>query len=116
MNGNPTLSKDRLTKVRNGVYFSRDERAPKKGVPIGFGIGSDCVVLFEREFIAVVEHTTRKGVSQSTKHDVSYGTWYIGRVQIIRKKDGNRVFITLSTVIFWIGMKVIIFNVVGTIE
>ena len=32
LNGNPTLSKDRLTKVRNGVYFRRDEYAPKKGV------------------------------------------------------------------------------------
>ncbi len=92
LNGNPTLSKDRLTKVRNGVYFKRDERAPKKGVAIGFGIGSDCAVLFERESIAVSERTTRKGVSQSTKHDISCGTWYIGRVQRMRKKDGNRVF------------------------
>ena len=25
LNGNLTLSKDRLTKVRNGVYFNRDE-------------------------------------------------------------------------------------------
>ena len=50
------------------------------------------MVLFESESIAIVEHTTRKGVSQSTKHDASCGTWYIGRVQRIRKKDGNRVF------------------------
>ena len=84
--------KDRLTKVRNGVYFRRDERPPRKGVAIGFGIGSDCVVLFESESIAVVECTRRKGVSQSTKHGVSCGTWYIGRVQRIRKKDANRVF------------------------
>jgi hypothetical protein len=63
LNGNPTLSKDRLTKVRNGVYFRRDERAPKKGVSIGFGIGSDCAVLFESESIPVVERATRKGVS-----------------------------------------------------
>ena len=33
-----------------------------------------------------------KGVSQSTKEGVSYVTWYIGRVQKICKKDGNRVF------------------------
>ena len=45
-----------------------------------------------RESIVVAEPTTRKFVSQSTKHDVSCGTWYIGRVQRIRKKDANRVF------------------------
>ena len=28
LNGNPTLSKDRLTKVRNGVYFRQDGKAP----------------------------------------------------------------------------------------
>ena len=49
-------------------------------------------MLFESESIAVAERTTRKGVSQSTKYDISSGTWYIGRVQRIRKKDGNRVF------------------------
>ena len=50
------------------------------------------MVLFESESITVAERTTRKGVSQSTKHVISSGTWYIGRVQRIRKKDGNRVF------------------------
>ena len=75
LNGNPTLSKYRLTKLRNGVYFRRDERAPKKGVVIGFGIGLDCVVLLESESIVVAERTRRKGVSQSTKHGVSCGTW-----------------------------------------
>ena len=44
LNINTTLSKYILIKVRNGVYFRRDERAPKKGVAIGFGIGLDCVV------------------------------------------------------------------------
>ena len=42
--------------------------------------------------VELVECNIRKGVSQSTKHDVSSGTWYIGRVQRIRKKDGNMVF------------------------
>ena len=92
LNGNLKLSKDILTKVRNGVYFRRYESPPKKGVAIGFGIGSDCTMLFESEDIVVAERTTRKGVSQSTKHGVSCGTWYIWRVQGIRKKDGKRVF------------------------
>ena len=53
LNGNPTLSKDILTKVRNGVYLGRDESPPQKGVAIGFGIGSNCVVLFVSESIVV---------------------------------------------------------------
>ena len=83
LNGNATLSKDRLIRVRNGVYFRRDERASKKGASIGFGIGLDCGVLFERNSIPADEHATRKGVSQSTKEGVSCGTWYIRRVQRI---------------------------------
>ena len=116
LNGNSTLSKNRLTKVRNGVYFRRDERAPKKGVAIGSGIGSNCAVLFESNSIVVSERTTRKDVSQSTKHDISSGTWYIGRVQRIRKKDGNRVFDYQMALIFWIGLKMLSFNVVGIVE
>jgi hypothetical protein len=49
-------------------------------------------VYFESDSISVIEHATRKGVSQSIKHGVYCGTWYIGRVQRIRNKDGNRVF------------------------
>ena len=54
--------------MRNGVYFRRDERAPKKGVAIGFGFGSDCAVSFETDSIDVDERNTRKGVSEITKH------------------------------------------------
>ena len=72
--------------------------------------------VFESESIVVDGCTRRKGVSQSTNDDVSCGTWYIGRVQRIRKKDGNRVFDYLMTLIYWIGLKVLSFNVVGIIE
>ena len=34
---------------------------------------------FENESIAIDERTRRKGVSESKKHGVSCGTWYIGR-------------------------------------
>jgi len=94
LNGNLTLSKDRLTKARNGVYFRQDGKAPQKGVSIGFGIGSDCGVLFESNSISTTERTGRKGVPQSTKQGISCGTWYIGRVQRIREKDGNMVLDT----------------------
>ena len=92
LNRNLTLSKDRLTKLRNRVYFRQYERDPKKGVSINFGIGPDCTELFERNSIPITKCTTRKGVSQSTKKGVSYGNVYIVRVQIIQNKDGNRVF------------------------
>ena len=49
-------------------------------------------MLFESNSIPPTECTTRKGVPRSTKQGVSCGTWYIRRVQIIRKKVGNRVF------------------------
>lgn len=74
LNGNPTLSKDRLTQVRNRVYFRRDERALVKGVSISFGIGSDCGVLFESNSMPPSECAIRKGFSQSKRQGVSCGT------------------------------------------
>lgn len=81
-----------MTKVRKGVYFRRYERASVKGVSIIFGIGLDCRVLFERNSILPSERATRKDVSRSTRQGVSCGTYYIGRVKRIQRKDGNRVF------------------------
>ena len=49
-------------------------------------------MLFESNSSPPTECTVRKGVCRSTKQGVSCGTWYIGRVQRIRKKDGNGVF------------------------
>ena len=92
LNGNLTLSKGKLTKVTNGVYLRWDGKTPQKGVSIGFGIGSDCGVLFESNWILPTERIGRKGVPRSTRQGVSCGTWFIGRVQRIREKDGNRVF------------------------
>lgn len=56
LNENLTLSKDRLTKVRNGVYFRQDGKAPQKVVSIGF----------ESNSIPPTECTARKSVPQST--------------------------------------------------
>ena len=44
------------------------------------------------------ESNRREGVSKSTKHGVSCGTWYIGRVQRIIKNDGNKVFDCLNDI------------------
>jgi len=100
LNGNLTLSKDRLTKVRNWVYFRRDGKAPQKGVSIGFGIGSDCGVLYESNSIPPTKHTARKGVPRSTTQGVSCEIWYIGRVQRRRMVIG--CLITIMTLTFWI--------------
>lgn len=44
LNGNPTLSKDRLTRVKSGVYFSFEMKSkPQNSTCIG--IGYDCAVL-----------------------------------------------------------------------
>ena len=92
LNGNQTLSKDRLTKMRSGVYFRGYGKTLQNGVSIGFGIGLDCGVLLENNSIPPIERTARKGVPRSKKQGVSCRMWYNGRVQIIRKKNGNRVF------------------------
>jgi hypothetical protein len=49
LNGNPYLSKDRLTRVRNFVYFNNAEEylsAASSSTTILLGLGSDCGVMF----------------------------------------------------------------------
>jgi hypothetical protein len=56
-------------------------------------------VLLESKSISVIECDTRKGVS-STKQGVSFGIWYIGKIQIIRRMVIG-YFITIMTLIFF---------------
>ncbi|KAL3680822.1 hypothetical protein R1sor_023778 [Riccia sorocarpa] len=46
--GNPTLSKDRLTRIKQSIYFNGVKPKPKQeGVPVCImNIGSDCAVMF----------------------------------------------------------------------
>jgi hypothetical protein len=49
LNGNPFLSKDRLTRVRNSIYFNNSEdylSAALSSTAMLFGVGSDCGVYF----------------------------------------------------------------------
>ncbi|KAL3684793.1 hypothetical protein R1sor_002815 [Riccia sorocarpa] len=49
--GNPTLSKDRLTRIKQSIYFNGVKQRPRvDGVPVCIlDIGSDCAVLFDSE-------------------------------------------------------------------
>lgn len=49
LNGNPFLSKDHLTRIKNSVYFNNAEEymsAAKSSTTCLLGLGSDCRVLF----------------------------------------------------------------------
>ncbi|KAL2609282.1 hypothetical protein R1flu_027855 [Riccia fluitans] len=47
--GNPTLSKDRLTRIKQSVYFNGVKPKPRvDGIPLCImDVGSDCTVLFD---------------------------------------------------------------------
>ena len=93
LNGNSTLSKDRLTRVRQGVYFSHESKQQSSSNANFFGIGSDCVVYFvdDTQGQASTKHLKRNGKPTSLNQmDVSQGTWYLGRVQKMRMKVGGR--------------------------
>ena len=62
LNGNPTLSKDRLTRVREGVFYSCENANDfLNGNGNLIGIGLDCVVFFTEEVNST--RPKRKGIS-----------------------------------------------------
>ncbi|KAL3678263.1 hypothetical protein R1sor_021219 [Riccia sorocarpa] len=85
--GNPTLSKDRLTRIKQSIYFNGVKPKPRQeGVPVCImNIGSDCVVLFNT---VTNQRSTRakKGRRATTE---TREVW-IGRVQKIRRKYNGR--------------------------
>lgn len=70
LNGNPTLSKDRLTRVKSGIYFSFDKKT-KFQTGTCLVIGSDCAVLFERSSSKDNAKCKRKGKLASTSQGVA---------------------------------------------
>ena len=84
LNGNPTLSKDRLTRVREGVFYSCENANDfLNGNGNLIGIGSDCAVFFTEEDVNLTR-PKRKGISNENV------VWYLGRVQRMRRKIGNK--------------------------
>ncbi|MCO5547161.1 hypothetical protein L7F22_000604 [Adiantum nelumboides] len=87
LNGNPTLSKDRLTRVKGGVYDTFDKKVTYQSRTF-LVVGSDCDVLFERLPSKEIRRSKVKGKLGSTNEGVSKGTWYLGRIVGMRRKLG----------------------------
>ncbi|MCO5564819.1 hypothetical protein L7F22_018487 [Adiantum nelumboides] len=74
LNGNPTLSKDRLTRVRQGLHYSKKEEAQATSNDNLFGIGLDCIVFFVKE--EKNTKSTRQGKPSSIQRKKkTKGTW-----------------------------------------
>jgi hypothetical protein len=99
LNGNPSLSKDRLTRVRNSIYFNNAEdyfSAASSNSTMLLGLGSDCGVFFLQSAnlntTSVVKAAKRKrccgkkGSPSNISTRGDSGTWWVGRVQKIRKR------------------------------
>ncbi|MCO5575578.1 hypothetical protein L7F22_029380 [Adiantum nelumboides] len=87
LNGNPTLSKDRLTRVKGGVYDTFDKKVTYQSRTC-LVVGSYYAVLFERLPSKEIRRSKVKGKLGSTNEGVSKGTWYLGRVVCMRRKLG----------------------------
>ncbi|KAL3699591.1 hypothetical protein R1sor_017613 [Riccia sorocarpa] len=88
--GNPTLSNDRLTRIKQSIYFNGVKQKPRvEGVPVCIlDEGSDSAVLFDTETAGRSTWSQRRRTANTVSKDV----WIaIGRVQKIRRKyNGKR--------------------------
>lgn len=94
LNGNPFLSKDRLTQIKNSVYFNNAEEylaAANSSATCFLGLGSDCGVFFVEAYNVNQSSTVNaartrnracghsgRPIPVSTGGDI--GTWWLGRV------------------------------------
>ena len=108
LNGNPFLSKDRLTRVKHSMYFNNHDdymSAASSSSTCLLGLGSDCGVYFVQRSSTTTASTVKavarrkkgKGTSASKRgsptsilNGEDQGTWWIGRVQKIRRKVGTQ--------------------------
>ena len=99
LNGNPFLSKDRLTRIKNSVYFNNAEdylSAANSTTTSFLGLGTDCGVLFvqssglnkssavraaQKRNRACAQLGRPTAVSSGVDTRVDVGTWWLGRVQ-----------------------------------
>jgi hypothetical protein len=101
LNGNPFLSKDRLTRVRNSVYFNNADdyiSAANSENTCLLGLGSDCAVYFVTNTAGGQSSTARAAKKRTRSRRVGApsnigtgapsGSWWLGRVQKIRRKVG----------------------------
>jgi hypothetical protein len=103
LNGNPFLSKDRLTRIRNSIYFNNSEdylSAATSNSTCLLGLGSDCGVFFVESQSRTVGSAAKAAKSRSRMGRLggpssvpvaaSSGTWWLGKVQKMRRKVGSR--------------------------
>ena len=114
LNGNPFLSKDRLTRVKNSIFFNNSDdyvTATSSSTSMLLGLGSDCGVYFVQRSTTRLSSTVKSVVRRKRRRPgketpkrgrpqkdasptnilegVDEGRWWIGRVQKIRRKVGN---------------------------
>ena len=104
LNGNPFLSKDRLTRIKNSVYFNNADEylsAANSTTTCFMGLGNDCGVLFvessnlNQSSIVTAAQSRNRGCAQrghptAVSSGVDVGSWWLGRVQKIRRRVGNK--------------------------
>lgn len=104
LNANPFLSKDRLTRVRNSMHFNNSAdylNATSSSSTCLLGLGSHCGVYFVQRSTTMVSSTVKAaarrhswsrdgqcGVPSSCLQGVDKGSWWVGRVQGLRRKVG----------------------------
>ncbi|KAL2644622.1 hypothetical protein R1flu_012209 [Riccia fluitans] len=90
--GNPTLSKDHLTRIKQSVYFNGVKPKPRvDGVPVCImDVGLDCVVLFDglHNLFNINSRGLRTG--QKERRDGQTNQVWFGRVQKIRMKNNRK--------------------------
>ncbi len=105
LNGNETLSKDRLSRVRASLHFNNSEnyiQASSSSHVDLLNIGSDCGVFFVQNtnirLSSTVKATRQRnkgkrislGEVGSITKGVDKGSWWIGRVERFRKKVNGK--------------------------
>jgi hypothetical protein len=104
LNANPFLSKDRLTRVKNSIFFNNADdylSAASSNSKMLIGCGSDCGIYFlgrglplQSSAVTTAQKRTRgkqgRGVAAvRVSQAVEEGSWWIGRVQRIRRRKGR---------------------------
>ncbi|KAL3692524.1 hypothetical protein R1sor_006175 [Riccia sorocarpa] len=90
--GNPTFSKDRLTRIKQSVYFNGVKPKPRvEGVPVCImDVGSGCGVLFDTPDGLISSRSCRGRQSQKQRRDGQAKQVWFGRVQKIRRKYNGK--------------------------
>ena len=85
LNGNPTLSKDRLTRIKASILYMKPKLLTAANHDTMLNLGCDCGVCFLNTLEAriVKKHGRPKKLAPIK-------VWFVGRVYRMRRKFGNR--------------------------